>query len=184
MPDVNNPYRGWKLTFFEGGLRAPIFIKWPARIKPETVIDTPVAHIDIMPTLAAAANAPLPEGVAIDGRNLLPLATGSGTIQRDNDALFWQSGYTRVMRAGDWKLHYEGKRDKSWLFNLADDPTEQNNLAATQPEKLKQLRTILDAHKAAGRGPLYPAATNTPVAIDKTLADYFTDKDEFVWYQN
>lgn len=75
-------------------------------------------------------------------------------------------------------------RDKNWLFNLADDPTEQNNLAATQPEKLKQLRTILDAHKAAGRGPLYPAATNTPVAIDKTLADYFTDKDEFVWYQN
>ena len=184
LPDVNNPYRGWKLTFFEGGLRAPIFIKWPARIKPETVIDTPVAHIDIMPTLAAAANAPLPEGVAIDGRNLLPLATGSGTIQRDNDALFWQSGYTRVVRAGDWKLHYEGKRDKSWLFNLADDPTEQNNLAATQPEKLKQLRTILDAHKAASRGPLYPAATNTPVAIDKTLADYFTDKDEFVWYQN
>ena len=128
------------------------------RALPETVIDTPVAHIDIMPTLAAAANAPLPEGVAIDGRNLLPLATGSGTIQRDNDALFWQSGYTRVVRAGDWKLHYEGKRDKSWLFNLADDPTEQNNLAATQPEKLKQLRTILDAHKAAGRGPLYPAA--------------------------
>ena len=57
-----------------------MFLKWPARIAAGTKVDTPVAHIDVMPTLAAAAGASLPEGVEIDGRDMLPIATGTGTI--------------------------------------------------------------------------------------------------------
>ncbi|WP_238946879.1 sulfatase/phosphatase domain-containing protein [Seongchinamella unica] len=80
IPDVNSPFRGWKITMFEGVLRVPLFVKWPARITAGGSVDTPVAHIDMMPTLAAAAGAPLPEGVIIDGVDLLPLVTGEGVI--------------------------------------------------------------------------------------------------------
>ncbi len=58
IPDVNSPFRGWKITMFEGGLRVPMFMKWPAKIPAGASVDTPVAHIDVMPTLAAAAGAP------------------------------------------------------------------------------------------------------------------------------
>ena len=55
LDDVNRPFRGWKITMFEGGIRVPLFVRWPARISPGTAVDEPVAHIDMMPTLAAAA---------------------------------------------------------------------------------------------------------------------------------
>jgi len=184
LPEVNAPYRGWKVTMFEGGIRAPIFMKWPAKIAEGTKVDTPVAHIDLMPTMAAAAGAALPQGVEIDGLNLLPLATGTGTIERVNDALFWQSGYLRVVRAGDWKLQVEGRRNKKWLYDLASDPTEQLNLAEVRPDKLAELQALLDEHAASSRGPLYPYTTEGPIAIDKTLADKIVPGDEVVYWPN
>ena len=184
LPEVNAPYRGWKITFFEGGIRAPMFIKWPGKIKPGTRIKQPVAHIDLMPTLAAAADAPLPEGVAIDGINLLPLAQQTGTAERKNDALFWQAGYTRVVRAGNWKLQVEGRRNKHWLYDLAADPTEQTNLAETRTDKLESLIALLDEHQAGSRGPHYEYAMESPIAIDKTGADKINPEDEYVFIPN
>lgn len=184
LPEVNAPYRGWKVTMFEGGIRAPIFMKWPAKIVAGTKVDTPVAHIDLMPTMAAAAGAALPQGVEIDGLNLLPLATGTGTIERVNDALFWQSGYLRVVRAGDWKLQVEGRQNKKWLYDLESDPTEQLNLAEVRPDKLAELQALLDEHAAGSRGPLYPYTTEGPIAIDKTLADKIVPGDEVVYWPN
>jgi len=184
LPEVNAPYRGWKITLHEGGIRAPLFIKWPKRIEPGTSIDTPVAHIDVMPTLAAAAGAPLPTDVVIDGKNLLPLATGTGEIARENDALFWQSGYLQAVRADGWKLITEGKRNKNWLYNLVEDPTEQHNLASTHSEKLAELQALLADHQAASRGPLYPFVSDWPVMIDKTMADRFEEGDEYIYCPN
>ena len=184
LPEVNAPFRGWKVTMFEGGIRAPIFVKWPAKIAAGTKVDTPVAHIDLMPTMAAAAGAALPQGVEIDGLNLLPLATGTGSIERVNDALFWQSGYLRVVRAGDWKLQVEGRRNKKWLYDLESDPTEQLNLADARPDKLVELQALLDEHAANSRGPLYPYTTEGPIAIDKTLADKIGPDDEVVYWPN
>lgn len=184
LPEVNAPYRGWKVTMFEGGIRAPIFMKWPAKIAEGTKVDTPVAHIDLMPTMVAAAGAALPQGVEIDGLNLLPLVTGAGAIERVNDALFWQSGYLRVVRAGDWKLQVEGRRNKKWLYDLASDPTEQLNLAEVRPDKLAELQALLDEHAASSRGPLYPYMTEGPVGIDKTLAEKIVPGDEVVYWPN
>ncbi|MEX1252282.1 MAG: sulfatase-like hydrolase/transferase [Hyphomonas sp.] len=184
IPGINDPYRGWKLSLFEGGIRVPMFVSWPGRIPAGTVIDTPVAHIDLMPTLAAAAGAGLPAGVEIDGRNILPLAQGEGGFARPDDAIFWQSGYYRVVRAGDWKLQVDGKQAKTWLFDLANDPAEANNLAAREPEKLAELQALLDRHHAGARAPLYASTTDIPVAIDKTGADEVTAEDEIVWWPN
>lgn len=184
LPEVNAPYRGWKITFFEGGIRAPIFMKWPAKIPARTTVEQPVAHIDLMPTMAAAAGAELPTQVEIDGQNLLPVALGTGELQRPDDALYWQSGRTRVVRAGDWKLHVEGRRDKKWLFDLVNDPTEQTNLATSRPDKLAELQALLDQHQAGARDVLWQPTTERPIAIDKTRAERVEPGDEVVYWPN
>ncbi len=137
-----------------------------------------------MPTLAATAGAALPKDVVIDGKNLLPLATRRGEIARDNDALFWQSGYLQVVRAGGWKLITEGKRNKNWLYHLAEDPTEQHNLIATHPHKLAELKAILADHQAGAREPLYSSVSDSPLMLDKTLAERFEEGDEYIYWPN
>ncbi|MBA4225668.1 MAG: sulfatase [Hyphomonas sp.] len=184
IPEVNAPYRGWKITLFEGGIRVPLFMKWPAAIQPGTVVDEPVAHVDMMPTLAAVAGAPLPAGVEIDGQNILPLATGNGEFARPGDAIFWSSGYYRVVRAGGWKLQVNGRQNKSWLFDLKSDPTEQTNLAASEPEKLAELQALIDAHWKDARQPLYPYTIESPIKIDHTLADPYVEGEEYIYWPN
>src|SRR5258706_13442868 len=60
LPDINKPYRGWKMTFFEGGVHTPFFVKWPARLAPGQRYAGAVAHVDIFATAAGAAGAPRP----------------------------------------------------------------------------------------------------------------------------
>ncbi len=187
IDDVNSPYRGWKITMFEGGIRVPLFVKWPARIAAGTQVDTPVAHIDVMPTLAAAAAAPEPEGVEIDGVDILPLVTGESDEDWGRETLFWQNGHYQVVRHGDWKLQVNDRVTdglQKWLYNLAVDPTEQNNLATRRPEKLKELSQLLAAHQAASRGPLFESIVEMPVMVDKTLAERFEPGDEYVYTPN
>jgi len=187
IDEVNSPFRGWKITMFEGGIRVPLFVKWPAQIAAGTEVDTPVAHIDVMPTLAAAAAAPKPEGVEIDGVDILPLATGAGDENWDRETLFWQNGHYQVVRHGDWKLQVNDRATdgpQKWLYNLAVDPTERNNLATRRPAKLKELSELLAAHQAASRGPLFESIVEMPVMIDKTLAERFEPGDEYVYTPN
>jgi len=184
LPEVNAPYRGWKITLFEGGIRVPMFLSWPGHIAAGASIDSPVAHVDLMPTLAAIAGAALPAGVTIDGQNLLPAATGTGEVQRPDDAIYWSSGYYRVVRAGDWKLQVNGRQERAWLYNLAEDPTEQENLAEVRPDKLAELQALIDAHWAGARDPLYPYSIESPIRVDKTAADPYAPGDEYIYWPN
>jgi uncharacterized sulfatase len=184
LPGVNQPFRGWKLTNFEGGLRVPMFVKWPKKVAPGTRVSNPVAHIDLMPTLVAAADAKIPQDVELDGVDILPLATGDEGAAWDRKTLFWQSGYYRVVRHEDWKLQISDNPKKTWLFDLANDPTEQNNLATSEPEKLAELQALLAEHKASARDPLYPFVAEMPVAVDKTLATKFVEGDEYIYWPN
>lgn len=184
LDDLNAPYRGGKGTFFEGGIRVPLLARWPARIAPATQIDLPTGQVDIMPTLAAAGGAVLPEGVTIDGRNLLPALTGQTTALRRDAPLFWNSGYYKAVRAGDWKLQVNERQGKAWLTNLAKDPTEQRNLAASNPAKRAALQALLDAHHAARKAPLYPSTFDAPVMIDRTMAERFEPGTEFIYWPN
>ena len=185
LPDVNEPYRGWKITLFEGGIRVPTFMKWPGKIAPGTVIDEPVAHIDVMPTLAAAAGVTLPDDLVIDGRNILPVAMGQAqTVQGENDAIFWSSGFYKVVRAGDWKLHLNERQDRRWLFNLADDPQEQVNLADEEPAKLAELEALIRSHWADARTPLYAHQSENPICIDQTIIDRPCRPDNHIIWPN
>jgi uncharacterized sulfatase len=186
LADVNAPYRGWKITYFEGGIRVPLFVKWPARIAAGQQIDTPVAHIDVTPTVLAAVEQPLPEGRVIDGENLLPLVTSGAEAEAEwsRQTLFWSSGHNRIVRHGDWKLQIAARPEKQWLFNLAEDPTEQVNLAKTRPDKVSELMGLLDAHATGSRPVLYEPEIEAPVAIDKHLALPFEEGDEWVSVPN
>lgn len=89
-----------------------------------------------------------------------------------------------MVRAGDWKLQVEGRRNKMWLFDLKNDPTEQTNLAANHPDKLAELLALLDQHQAGSREPLWLPTTERPTAIDKTRAERVGPDDEVVYWPN
>lgn len=110
--------------------------------------------------------------------------TGREGAAWNRKTLFWQSGYYQVVRHEDWKLQISDNPKKAWLFNLANDPTEQNDLASSQPEKLAELKALLAAHKASAREPLYPFVAEMPVTVDKTLAEKFVEGDEYIYWPN
>jgi uncharacterized sulfatase len=187
IPEVNQPFRGWKITMFEGGLRVPMMIKWPSKIAAGTVVETPVAHIDVMPTIAAAAGASQPAGVVIDGLSTLPLMINQDAANWTRETLFWQNGHYQVVRHGDWKLQVNDRPTdglQHWLFDLAADPTERQNLAASRPNIVKQLKDLLAEHRAESDGPLYLPSMQMPVMVDKTLAQGFVEGDEYIYTPN
>jgi len=183
LPNLNRPYRGWKLTFFEGGVHAPFFVKWPKRLPKDVENAAPVAGIDIFATAAAAAGAALPSDRVIDGVDLLPFANGQKS-GRPHETLFWRSGHYRVVRAGDWKLQLSERPPKIWLFDLASDPTEHVNLAAAQPARVAELKALLEAHDAKQSAPLWPSLLEAAVRIDPPLNAPHTPDDEFVYWAN
>ena len=183
LPEVNRPYRGWKLTQFEGGLRVPFVARWPGLIQAGTQYKPAVSSIDILPTVAAAAGAAVPADRPIDGVNLLPYLAKEGTAQAPR-ALFWRDGPMRTVQEQGWKLTVTDRPKKDWLFNLNTDPTEKNNLAATEPEKLAQLKSKLQAHHAGMPAPRWPSFIEMPIAIDKTLDQKMTPQDDYTYWYN
>ena len=184
LPDVNKPYRGWKLTHFEGGTHVPFMAKWPARISAGGQFKEPVHHIDLFHTIAGAAGAALPAGVKLDGVDLLPYVRG----ERDgvpHETLFWREGYQQTVQHQGWKLIRTDKPEgKKWLFNLAEDPTEQVNLAAQHPEQASALESLLNAHNAEQADPLWPSVTQSPQLIDKHGGQPYEDGDEYIYWPN
>src|SRR6185369_14892898 len=132
LPEINKPYRGWKMTFFEGGIHTPFFARWPAAVPPGTTFASPVAHVDIFATAAAAAGAPLPADRPYDGVDLLPYVRGAAA-GNPHAAVFWRSGGYRTVLADGWKLQVADRPDRTWLFHLTEDPTERRDLSAEQP---------------------------------------------------
>ena len=183
LPDVNKPYRGWKLTLFEGGTHVPYFARWPAKIEPGTRFEHPVGHIDIFATAAAAARTTLPDDRVIDGVDLMPYVTGQ-RVEPPHRTLFWRQGYYQVVLHDGWKLMVSEKPDTKWLYNLREDPTEQNNLAAAMSSRVEVLQTLLEEHNQAQAEPRWPSVIQMPVLVDKTGAEDYVDGDEYIYWPN
>ncbi len=182
IPDLNTPYRGWKLSFFEGGIHVPFFMKWPAKIPAGTRIESRAAHVDIFATAAAAAGARLPEDRVYDGVDLMRYVRGETVGERP---LFFRSGHYRTLLKGDWKLQVSERPEKAWLFNLAEDPTEKRNLADAEPAVLAEMRAALDAMDAEQATPIWPALVEAPVMIDRPLGGAPRGpEDEYVFWAN
>ena len=183
LPEVNRPYRGWKLTLFEGGLRVPYVAKWPGHIPAGTQYKAPVSNIDILPTVVAAAGAKLPQDRTMDGVNLLPYLTRAAAAQPARP-LFWRDGPYRAVQDQGWKLIVSERPKKSWLFHVADDPTEKVNLVDKEPAKAAALLAQLQQHHAQMPPALWPSFIELPVSIDKTLDQKEEAGDEYTYWVN
>ena len=185
LPDINKPYRGWKLSFFEGGTHIPFAMRWPAGLKvPQGGLSYPhaVSHLDIMPTALGAAGL-TPQAERVDGVNLLPYLTGRKT-GRPHETLIWREGDYQAVMSGGWKLQRSQDPAKIRLYHLSDDPFEKNDVSADRPEKLAQLTALLEAHNADQADPLWPSRVSVPIWIDKTPAEQLTLQDDYIYWPN
>ena len=183
LPDVNKPFRGWKLSLFEGGIHVPFIVNYPDSIPAGQVYDGRISNIDIFSTVANLAGASLPTDRKLDGTNMLPYLTGSKVGSPDRP-LFTKNGRFSQVIKDNWKLLWDQQQKKKWLFNLSTDPTEQNNLTNSAPVKLNELTNILTAFLAEQAKPIWDGALSSPVHIDKHLNESKTKEDEFAYWQN
>jgi arylsulfatase A-like enzyme len=149
-PTSNLPLRGGKGWLYEGGIREPLLVRWPAVVKAGRVVDTPVSSPDFFPTLLEAIGASPSPGQTLDGTSLVPVLKGGTLPER---ALFWhyphygnQGGAPgAAIRRGDWKLIEWAEDNRVELFNLGRDLSETNNLAASEPKRVTALSAELAA---------------------------------------
>lgn len=183
LPDINKPYRGWKGTFFEGGIRVPFFVRWPDRVAAGQRLSMPVHFVDVLPTLVAAGSARLPADRKIDGIDLLPFVTGHAPPLMTR-AFFWRSGSYEAVRDGQWKLQVSQNPPRIWLFDLAADPTEHNDLSKRRSDVVNRLRSELAAHDSEMRKPLWPALLEEPIRIDVPGDAPWNPGQEYVYWPN
>ena len=181
LPDLNKPYRGWKMTFFEGGIHTPFFIRWPNMIPAGTTYDSAVAHVDIFSTALAAAGAQPPADRIIDGVNLMEYALPEkqSTLVRP---LFWRTGGYKVVMQDGWKLQLLEQNGKTWLFNLNEDPTEQKDLSASEPDMLKIMTSLLYELDEQMIEPLWPNLVEGSTPVDFTIDQIPpTEHETIIW---
>lgn len=183
LPDVNKPYRGFKSTFFEGGIHTPFFMRWPGVIPAGSSFPYPVGHVDVFATAAAAAQASVPKDRTIDGVDLLPFVQGKAT-GRPHQTLYWRSGQYKVVLDGDWKLQSSEAQGKVWLYNLAADPTERRELSKAEPARTKTMLAMLKAQDAENAKPMWPSLLQGPVLIDKPGGVKQAADDEYILWDN
>lgn len=146
LTSSNLPLRGEKGSMYEGGIRIPYLVQWKNHLPAGTVYDHPVISLDIYATAAALADSPQRRGVPFDGVNLIPHLTGKA-LDPPHRTLFWRTGSRSALRNDNWKLVQNSRRRDTavWqLFDLEADLSETNNLAMSQPAKLKELRAAWD----------------------------------------
>lgn len=137
----NGPLRGMKGSKWEGGIRVPFMVKWPAQLAAGRTCDQPVISLDIFPTCVAAAGGSLARHPDLDGVNLLPLLQGSEQ-KPPHEFLFWRRGVAAAVRHGQWKL-IRSETNPTLLFNLEQDLGETHDLADRHPEIVKRLTDAL-----------------------------------------
>ena len=148
----NYPLRSGKGSLYEGGIRVPLIVKWPARISPHSLNSLPVTTMDFYPTILEMTNTAGDEvhNKNIDGVSLLPVLTGHAK-SLERDAIFWHYPHyypnattpVSAMRSGDWKILHYFEDDSIELYNLADDQGETDDLSGQLPEVRNRLYNML-----------------------------------------
>ena len=158
--------RGHKSHTWEGGHRIPFIVRWPGRIEPNTISDEPICLTDLMGTCAAILGHKLPDNAGQDSYNILPALLDRRLDKPIREAIVSHSVYgVFAIRQGPWKLILENQDSGGWvrpsgsgpktnspgqLYNLDDDPAEQDNLFDKHPGIVKRLRTLLETYKKQG----------------------------------
>jgi arylsulfatase B len=152
LTSSNRPLRGEKGQLLEGGIRVPMMLQWKGRVPAGGVESRLVSSLDLFPTAAVAAGAkPVAD---LDGVDLMPhlLRPGPTPIRAQH---YWRVGTQAAFRAGEWKI-FRGRNDRTWqLYNLAEDISEERDLAAAQPAKLAELQKAWNEWDAKMIEPLW-----------------------------
>ena len=147
---ANLPLRGAKGWLYEGGIRVPLIVKWPAGKLKITECDVPVISVDFYPTIMDMLGKKVSEDQNVDGISLVPLLMGEKTL--DRDAIFWHFPHYSnhgmqspggAIRSGDYKLLEYYENGSVQLFNLKNDIGEQNDISASNPEITAELKSRL-----------------------------------------
>lgn len=161
----NGEWRGRKHSIYEGGFRVPFLVRWPRRVPVRTVCDETISLVDIYATLAAVIDQPIApqEKVAEDSFNALSAFFGTQSAEPVRSSMIVHSpNGNYAIRRGPRK-YIEGKpsptlkrvprKDElhAQLYNLEDDPAEQNNLLSRQPDVARSLADLLESHRSSGR---------------------------------
>lgn len=149
----NKPLRAGKGNLYEGGIRVPLFVKWPGTIKGGTETNSIVQGVDLFATLMDVAGTQMPKGQISDGTSFYDVLK-KGKTHTDR-TIFWHNGsprptqtadiYSSAIRKGDYKLVDLFGLNKKELYNIKDDIGEKNNIADKYPEKVNELYAELDA---------------------------------------
>ncbi len=144
----NAPYVGHKRNLYEGGIRLPFMIRWPARLRAGATFTEMVSTLDLFPTLLAAAGAKPDADAArpLDGVDLLPFVSGDGKKGPPHDVLFWRSGPNGAVREGRYKLIISPELAR--LYDLEQDPKESHDLSAAMADRVAALRKAWDEWNA------------------------------------
>ncbi|MBI2689430.1 MAG: sulfatase-like hydrolase/transferase [Acidobacteria bacterium] len=150
-PGSSGPFRGRKRSLFEGGIRVPAILEWPARYNSPQVVKAAASTSDYLPTILSALNQPLPS--ELDGINLLPILDGKRRF-RQLPLAFETIGDTRgspklCWMEDRWKLLTSLDGSEEMLFDLDGDPAESNNLAGRQSRIVAALRAKLEKWRAS-----------------------------------
>ncbi len=140
--DSNGPFKGYKRDLYEGGIREPMIVRWPGKIKPGETTDHISAFWDVMPTALQLAGVQIPSG--IDGISFLPTLIGGKQAQ--HEYLYWEFyelGGRTALRMGKWKaVRYNVTaipKSSTELYDLLNDPGETENLAALHPDIVQKM---------------------------------------------
>jgi len=149
---TNLPLRNGGVTTYEGGIRVPAIVRWPARFKPGTVCREMLSSLDVLPMILAAAGGTLPTDRVIDGRD--PTATLAGEKPSPHEALHWvwnqgRREQWRGLRLGNHKLVRKTDSEPWQLYDLSSDLGETKDLATENPDLLKSLVARFDTWYAS-----------------------------------
>ena len=184
------PLKGYKGTYYEGGIREPMFVVWPGVIRAGSQSDEPVINVDFYPTFCEITKAELPANQPRDGESLLPILLQNQTALKDR-ALFWHfpaylQSYQRIdgqrdllyrsrpcsiIRHGRWKLHQYFEDGGVELYDLENDISESQDLSRKNPAKTSQLLSELQNWQLEIKAPI-PTRRNPrydPVAETEAL---------------
>lgn len=140
----NAPLRGQKSTMWEGGLSVPFVAKWPAKLPAGKVTDEFLTALEFFPTLAAASGAKVPNGIKLDGFDMLPVLQGKAKSSRTE--MFWERRADHAVRVDNWKWTKTGSA--SGLYDLTSDRGEAKDRSKERPEIVEKLKARFAAWKA------------------------------------
>jgi arylsulfatase A-like enzyme len=138
---INTPLRSGGVTCWEGGLRVAAMARWPGKVAKGIRIAEPMWSPDLLSTCARLSNAALPEGVVLDGKNMLPVLVDG--VESSHQSLYFEYKRHAALRMGGWKIVREDPDDAWQLFNLVEDLGESVDLAKTNPSKLNELVAVI-----------------------------------------